>query len=152
MPAALDATDRALLNAIRRQPRASVSELARLVGVARGTVYSRLDALEGRGVITGYGPEVNLRTAGFDVLAFCTLEIAQGAHTETTAALARIPEVTEIHTITGGGDLLCRVVARSNDHLHEILLQMTGLPSVRHSHTSLALHTSHVRHETELLI
>ena len=147
----LDAIDRALINALHRHPRASMVELARSAEVARGTAYSRIQRLERTGVITGYGPDIDPASAGFGVTAFCTLEIAQGSHAETIAALATIAEITEIHTITGVGDLLCRVVSRSNDHLHEILLQITSVPHVMRSQTQLALHTSHRRSLADLL-
>ena len=141
----LDETDRTILRTLRGHPRASIAEIARRAGVARGTLYSRLERLERDRVITGWGPELDTRAAGYDVLAFLWLQIAQGAHDETIDALAAIPEVTEVHTVTGDGDLLVRVVARSNDHLHEVLLAVTSLPPVRHSHTQLSLATGHRR-------
>ncbi len=137
----LDATDVALLRALRAHPRASVAQLARETELARGTVYARLERLEADGIIVGWGPELDSRALGFDVLAFCTLQIAQGAHDQTIEALAEIAEVTEVHTVTGDGGLLVRVVARSNDHLHEVLMAVTSLPPVRHSHTQLSLAT-----------
>lgn len=121
-----------------------------MVGIARGTLYSRLDRLTEAGVITGYGPDVDARGAGFGVLAFCTLEIQQGTHDETVHALAAIPEMLEIHTVTGVGDLLCRIVARSNDDLHDILMRVTAVPTVLRSQTQLALATSHQRHVVDL--
>lgn len=147
----LDDTDRTILRTLRLHPRASIAEIARRSSVARGTVYSRLERLERDGVITGWGPEIDTRAAGYDVLAFLWLQIAQGAHDETIAALAEIDEVLEIHTITGDADLLCKVVARSNDHLHDIVLAVTALPPVRHSQTQLALHTSHRRGLVDVL-
>lgn len=147
----LDTTDVALISALRRTPRASLAVLAREVGVARGTVYSRLDRLEREGVITGYGPDVDETRAGFAVVAFTTLEISQGAHTETTRRLSEIAEILEIHTVTAGGDLLCRIVARSNDHLHEVLQQIAALPSVRRSETQLALSSTRRRTVADLL-
>jgi DNA-binding Lrp family transcriptional regulator len=138
----LDATDRRLIAALDADPKASHARLARQLDIARGTVYSRLDRLEREGVITGYGPEIAPEAAGLGVLAFCTLEIAQGTHDETTSAIAAIDEVIEIHTVTGPGDLLCRIVARSNDHLHEVLQRITHIPSVRRSQSQLALATS----------
>jgi DNA-binding Lrp family transcriptional regulator len=138
----LDDLDRRLIAAIDADPRTSHAQLARALDVARGTVYSRLDRLEREGVITGYGPEIAPAAAGFDVLAFCTLEITQGTHDDTTRAIGAIEEVVEIHTITGPGDLLVRVVARSNDHLHEVLQQITHIPSVLRSQSQLALATS----------
>ena len=75
----LDPLDLALLAALRQRPRAGVLELSRLVRVARATVQSRLERMEKAGVITGYGPEVDIAAAGFGVQAFVTLEIAQGS-------------------------------------------------------------------------
>lgn len=147
----LDDTDRRLIAALHARPRASHAQLARDLDVARGTVYSRLDRLEAEGVIIGYGPEIAPVAAGLHVLAFCTLEIAQGSHDETTSAIASIPQVIEIHTVTGPGDLLVRIVARSNDHLHDVLQQITHIPTVRRSQSQLALATSLTRSVVELV-
>ncbi len=147
----IDELDRVLIATLNSSARATMTELARSAGVARGTVYARLDRLERLGIITGYGPDVDPAKAGYGVTAFCTLEISQGAHERITAAVARRPEVIEIHTITGVGDLLCRIVARSNDHLHEVLQDVTSIDGVLRSQTQLALHTSHRRTVAELV-
>jgi DNA-binding Lrp family transcriptional regulator len=141
----LDSLDRRLLRALRQHPAASVSELSRLLDEPRGTVQTRRSRLERWGVVVGYGPDINPARAGFDVTAFATLEIAQGAHDVTIAALRDINEVTEIHTITGIGDLLCRIVARSNDDLHRVLQLVTAVPSVQRSQTQIALSTQLTR-------
>ena len=73
------------------------------------------------------------------------LEISQGSHDSTIAALVDIHEIVEIHTITGQGDLLCRIVARSNDHLHEVLQRIAQIETVMRSQTQLALSTPHQR-------
>src|SRR3712207_8966412 len=75
----LDALDVALVAALRGPPRAGALELSRITGVARATVSARLQRLEDDGVVTGYGPDVDVAAAGFGVQAFVTLEIAQGA-------------------------------------------------------------------------
>ncbi|MFW2383662.1 MAG: Lrp/AsnC family transcriptional regulator [Acidimicrobiales bacterium] len=147
----LDPIDRALIRELRRRPRGSLTDLATSVGIARGTAYSRLDRLSDTGVVRGFGPDLDAKAAGFPVTAFCTLEISQGTHHETVDALAAIPEVIEIFTVTGIGDLLCKVVARSNDDLHAVLLRITTVPSVQRSQTQLALQSAHTRHLSELL-
>ncbi|MEM9039593.1 MAG: Lrp/AsnC family transcriptional regulator [Actinomycetota bacterium] len=147
----LDEIDRHLLSVLQSSPRASYAEIARLVGIARGTVYSRLDRLEDEGVIVGYGPDVDHAAAGLGVLAFATLEITQGRHDETIDELARIPEIVEIHTITGVGDLLCRIVAASNDELHLVLQDVSMVPAVTRIETKLALSTDHRRTLVDVL-
>lgn len=141
----LDQTDRRLVSALRADPKGSVAEWARRVGIARGTVYSRLDRLERTGVIAGYGPDIDPRAAGFGVLGFVTLEIEQGSHAATMAHLREVPEILQVHTVTGDGDLLCVVVASSNDHMHEVLQGVTAHPAVTRSRTQLALHSETVR-------
>ncbi len=142
LTAPLDALDRTVIAALRSHPRASITELAKRARVARGTLYSRLERLEDGGTIVGYGPELDPAAAGYGVVGFVTLEIAQGTHGATTDALRSITEILEIHTITGAGDLLLRVVARSNDHLHDLLQQITAIDTVERSQTQLALHST----------
>ena len=148
----LDSIDLRLLDALRRAPDAAVSELAATVGIARGTVYSRVDRLEREGVVTGYGPDIDIVRAGLSVLAFTMLEIAQGSHESTIKSLIDIHEIVEIHTITGQGDLLCRIVARSNDHLHEVLQRVAKIETVLRSQTQLALSTPHQRGVLDALL
>ena len=152
MNRALDAVDLRLLDALRRSPHAAVTELAATLGIARGTVYSRIDRLEREGVVTGYGPDIDTVRAGLSVLAFTVLEIAQGTHDATVSALVEMHEIVEIHTITGQGDLLCRIVAASNDHLHEVLQRIAKIDTVTRSQTQLALSTPHQRGVLDTLL
>jgi DNA-binding Lrp family transcriptional regulator len=136
---ALDDLDRRLLGAIADATRPGVLDLARRLGVARNTVQARLDRLQRDGVIAGFGPYVDLHSLGYGVLAFTTIQIAQGLEADVLSALAAIPEVLEVHKTTGPEDLLCRIVARDNDHLHDILERAVGNPGVVRTTTTLVL-------------
>src|SRR3954447_15814749 len=74
----IDQLDGRLLQTLRENPRIGVIEVARRLGVARGTVQARLDKLRARGVITGFGPDIEPARMGYPVLAFVSLEIVQG--------------------------------------------------------------------------
>ncbi|MEM7275286.1 MAG: Lrp/AsnC family transcriptional regulator [Actinomycetota bacterium] len=147
----LDALDRTLIGLLRTKPRISGVELARRAGVARNTVQLRLARLVERRVITGYGPDVAGRRAGYQVLAFVILTIAQGQHGPTVDALRAIDEVLEIHTVTGDGDLLLRVVARTNDDLHRIVQRIASIDQVMRTDTRLSLDTSLNRTVADLI-
>lgn len=135
----IDALDARLLRALADTPRAGVMELARQLEVARGTVQARLDKLRQRGIVTGFGPDIDLHALGYEVLAFITLEITQGALEDVVEHLATIPEVLEIHTTTGPGDLLCRVVAPTNADLQPVIGRMLALGGVERTTTHIAL-------------
>jgi DNA-binding Lrp family transcriptional regulator len=118
----MDQLDRTLLELFATEPRVGVLEASRRLGVARGTVQARLDRLQSSGVVSGWGPELDPEAIGFPVTAFLTLEIRQGRGHEAVAEhLAAIPEVLEAYTITGAGDMWCRVVARSNADLQRVI-------------------------------
>jgi len=149
--AELDALDLALVSALRANPRAGVLQLSRITKVARATVQARLDRMEQAGVITGYGPDVDIEAAGFGVLAFVTLEITQGALDRVRDSLAEIPGVLEAYAITGVGDVLCQVAATSHADLQQTLLRIDSIPSVARSTSAIALSTVIKRRDLPLL-
>jgi DNA-binding Lrp family transcriptional regulator len=55
--------------------------------------------------------------------------------------LARIPEVLEAVTITGAGDMWCRVVARSNADLQRVIDAVLSASGIVRSSTVIALAT-----------
>src|SRR5262245_4705037 len=138
----VDRLDAALIELLSAEPRVGVLEASRRLRVARGTVQARLERLRERGVITGYGPDVDPAALGYEVTAFVTLEIRQaGGHDPVAERLAGIPEVLEVHTITGPGDLLCRVVARSNADLQRVIDAIVSAEGVVRSATLISLAT-----------
>lgn len=136
----LDVLDARLLALLHEAPRIGVLEMSRRLAVARGTVQARLDKLITRGAIKGFGPEVSPEAIGFGVTSFVTLEISQRyGHTAVAEHLAEIPEVLEAHTITGTGDIHCRIVARSNADLQRVIDQIVGYEGIVRASTIIAL-------------
>jgi DNA-binding Lrp family transcriptional regulator len=135
----IDKLDTRLIRLLNEQPRVGLLEIARQLGVARGTVSARLDKLVRRGVVTGFGPDVDPIALGFPILAFVELEIVQGRLDEAVDQLRGVPEVLEAHATSGDRDLLCRVVAKDPEHLQEIVNAMVRTPSVRRSTSHIAL-------------
>jgi DNA-binding Lrp family transcriptional regulator len=140
-PYELDRIDERLIAALATFPRAGMIQLARTVGVARNTAQAHLDRLLATGVITGFGPELDLRRVGYGVSAFVALEIAQGRSSDVDEHLLAIPEVVEAYMTTGPSDLLCRVVARDNDHLGQVISRILEVPGISRTTTSLILAT-----------
>ena len=136
----LDALDARIVELLEAEPRIGVLEMSRRLAVARGTVQARLDKLIARGAIKGFGPEVIPEAIGYGVMSFVTLEISQRyGHQAVADHLAEIPEVLEAHTITGSGDVLCRIVARSNADLQRVIDQIVGYEGIVRASTIIAL-------------
>jgi len=62
-------------------------------------------------------------------------------HDPVADRLALIPEVLEVHTITGTGDMLCRVVARSNADLQRVIDEIVAIEGVVRTSSVIALDT-----------
>lgn len=152
----IDDLDSRILALFTTEPRIGVLECSRRLGVARGTVQARLDRMAREGVLAGWGPDVDPAAVGFVVTAFVTLEIRQhhpsrAAHDAVAEHLSAIPEVLEAHTITGPGDVLARIVARSNADLQRVIDRVLASEGVVRASTVIALDTQIPRRVLPLL-
>jgi DNA-binding Lrp family transcriptional regulator len=53
--------------------------------------------------------------------------------------LTAIPELLEMHTITGAGDMLCRIVARSNADLQRVIDLLVDFDGIIRTSTVIAM-------------
>jgi DNA-binding Lrp family transcriptional regulator len=135
----IDELDVRILELLRSEPRIGVLELSRRLGVARGTAQARIDKMTRDGLIVGFGPDLDLSALGFVVTAFVTIEVVQGRLSDVVEPLSDIPEVTEVHTIAGRGDMVIKVEARSNEHLMAVLERILAIDDVARTSTAIAL-------------
>jgi DNA-binding Lrp family transcriptional regulator len=135
----IDTLDAQLIGLLRARPRIGLVEAARVLAVARGTIQARLNKLHGSGVVTGYGPDVDVAKLGFPILAFVTIQLQQGRLEEAIAVLREAPEVIEVHGTTGPEDLLCRVATRDTEHLQLVLGRILASHAVQRTSTHIVL-------------
>lgn len=135
----IDTLDARLIAELRAHPRLGLLEISRRLGVARGTVQARLAKLEKRGVVTGYGPEVDPHELGHSIEAFVMLELTQGRLAEAVDALEATPEVLESDAVSGPQDLICRIAARDTEHLQEIVNRLLASDAIRRSTSYIVL-------------
>lgn len=135
----IDALDGRLIAALTVNPRTGIQELSNRLGVTRATIYSRLEKLESAGVLVGFGPDVDFGKLGHGVTAFITIELQQGRFNDVVPMLEAMPQVIEAHALAGEGDIICRVAARSNDHLMDLVKEILSTPGVRRSRTAISL-------------
>ncbi|MFD8915746.1 Lrp/AsnC family transcriptional regulator [Streptomyces sp. NPDC059575] len=138
---AIDQLDGRIIVLLAEEPRIGVLEMSRRLGVARGTAQARLDRLRAGGVIRGFGPQVDPAALGYPVTAFATLQIRQGRGPDVRAHLTGVPEVLELLTTTGTGDMLCRLVARSNADLQRVIDRVVGFEGIERASTTIVMET-----------
>ncbi len=140
-PGAIDRLDAVLIELLAGEPRVGALEASRRLGVAwHSTGPPGPDARSRRDhrVRARRGPK-DTQLRGHRVHK---LEIRQvGGHDPVAERLAAIPEVLEVHTTTGTGDMLCRVVALTNADLQRVLDAIVSAEGVVRSSTLISLAT-----------
>ncbi|MHA7281545.1 Lrp/AsnC family transcriptional regulator [Arthrobacter sp. TMS2-4] len=147
----LDNLDLRLLLALVRDPRAQVSELSELLGVARNTAQTRIRRLLRAGTLRPSGRELDLEALGYDVVAFITIEVSHRELDGVIAGLRTLNQVLEVHEISGRGDVWCRVAATDTHNLQVALRSVLRIKGVIRTETVLALH-EHIPYRTEPLL
>jgi DNA-binding Lrp family transcriptional regulator len=148
---ALDSTDLKILLELIRDPRIQIGDLSDKLGIARNTAQSRLRRMLRSGVLRDGGREIDLESVGYDVVAFVTIEVTHRELDGVVGALRLLPQVLEVHEISGRGDVWCRVVATDTHNLQAALRSILRIRGVIRTETVLALHT-HIPYRTEPLI
>lgn len=147
----LNTLDARLLLALVEEPRATVLALAERLGVARNTVHARLTKLQERGALASFARCVDPAALGYPLTAHITASVTQQRLAEVATALAEVPEVIEVHGISGNLDLLIRVVARDAEDLYRIAGAILATPGIERTTTALVMRNL-VDHRIEPLL
>ncbi len=110
-----------LLAELLDNPRLSMSELARRVGMSAPAITERVQRLEEAGVIAGYRMDLDPAALGMPVTALVRIRPGPGQLPRVAATAQETPQVVECHRITGEDCFFLKVYAPSIAELEEIL-------------------------------
>jgi Lrp/AsnC family leucine-responsive transcriptional regulator len=129
-PAALDAIDWAILDAVQADARVSIADLAGRVHLSPSATRDRLRRLEATGVIAGYTAVVDPVRAGRPVRASIRLRHVGHDLRRLHALIEREPAITECLHVSGDECFQLRVVAPSLDEVERVASALAALGSV----------------------
>lgn len=116
-----DSRNQKLLAALLKNPRASVTELARRVGLSAPATRERLLRLEEAGVIKGWRVELDPKALGFPIAILIRVRPMPGQLPKIAKLAQSLPQVTECYRITGEDCFQMRAHLRSLDELDGML-------------------------------
>jgi len=117
----LDAVDARILDALARDARSSIAELARLVGLSPPSVSERIARLEEAGVIEGYTLTISPKALGLPIAAWLRIRPVPGQLQTVMEILQGLPEIVECDRITGEDCFIARAHVRSVDELERLI-------------------------------
>ena len=137
----LDDVDQRMLADLRRDGRASLSDLAGRLGLSRATVRSRMERLVARGEIAGFTVVTRSDAAQVPVRGLMMIGIEGRGTEKITARLMGLTAVTAVHSTNGKWDLVAELGAQSLQELDEVLVAIRKLDGIVTSETNLLLTT-----------
>jgi DNA-binding Lrp family transcriptional regulator len=137
----MDELDQRLIAALRRDGRASLSELAHDLGVTRTTVRARLGRLIGTGEIAGFTVLTRAEVAAAPVRGLMMIQADPRGTDRVMARLLGLSEVTAVHSTNGTWDLIAEIGTDTLEALDDVLTLIRRFEGVTRSETSLLLTT-----------
>ncbi|MCS7082384.1 MAG: Lrp/AsnC family transcriptional regulator [Bacteroidetes bacterium] len=136
----LDELDLKILDYLQRNGRATYREIAEAVHLSPPSVHQRVKRLEREGYILGYRAVVARDKLGPLQVAF--VQVVTKLDTDSLALrLEGMPEVREVHSLTGSTDYLIRIEARTPEQLERVITAIQRIPEIERTITALVLST-----------
>ena len=120
----IDATDARILDALVKDARTSIADLARTVGLSPPSVSERIRRLEEAGVIEGYTLAINPKALGLPIAAWLRIRPIPGQLQKVAELLRALPQVVECDRITGEDCFIARAYVRSVEELELLIDQV----------------------------
>ena len=117
----IDPVNVRLLQELHDDPRMTMSELARRVGMSSPAVTERVQRLQRSGVITGFRMDVDPAAIGLPVTAFARVRPAAGQLPKVAQLAKELDQVSECYRITGEDCFLVKVHAPTIEDLEQVL-------------------------------
>jgi Lrp/AsnC family leucine-responsive transcriptional regulator len=117
----LDEINVRLLAELHDDPRLSMSELGRRIGMSAPGVTERVQRLEATGVIAGYRMDVDPAALGMPVTALVRVRPGPGQLPKISRVAQETPQVVECFRVTGEDCFLMKVHAPSIEALESVL-------------------------------
>jgi Lrp/AsnC family leucine-responsive transcriptional regulator len=121
--AALDEINVRILDELRREPRLTMTELGRRIGMSSPAVTERVRRLEETRVIRGYRLDLDPAALGLPLTAYIRIRPDPGQLPRVAELARSIPEVVECHRITGEDCFILKAHFPAIDQLDRLLDQ-----------------------------
>jgi Lrp/AsnC family transcriptional regulator len=123
----MDGKDKAILDALQTDATRTVGEIADHIGLSKSACWRRIQALEENGVISARVTLLNQETLGLDLTVYTRIRTHEhtrqwfdGFHAMVTA----MPNVMEVHRLSGDVDYLIRAVVPNMQSYDEMYKEM----------------------------
>ncbi len=139
----LDDIDKKILNILQHNSTVAIKEIAEQVGLSATPTYERIKHLEERGVILKYVALLDRRKLGLDLVVYCNIVLKEQSKKvllDFEKAVSKIPEITEVISISGNYDYMLKIAVTNINAYNEFVMNViANLPHVGQYHSSIVM-------------
>jgi DNA-binding Lrp family transcriptional regulator len=142
----IDKKDRQLINELLENSRQTIGKLSKKIGLPPTTIHNRIKKLEKGDIILNYSVNLNYKKLGRPIMAYLGVTIDYSAGKEKISqvgvaeAIQAVDGVHEASILTGGMDIIAKVLAKDIDDLNDIVVnKLRNIPGVDKTQTMIVL-------------
>ena len=118
----IDNIDLKILNVLSKNAKMPYTEVAKKVFVSGGTVHVRMRKLEKMGVVRGTKLDIDYDKLGYNISSYMGIYLEKSfLYKDTVKSLKKIPEIVEIHAITGQYTIFMKIICKDTSHFRNFL-------------------------------
>ena len=118
----IDNIDLKILNVLSKNAKMPYTEVAKKVFVSGGTVHVRMRKLEKMGVVRGTKLDIDYDKLGYNISSYMGIYLEKSfLYKDTVKSLKKIPEIVEIHAITGQYTIFIKIICKDTSHFRNFL-------------------------------
>ena len=143
----LDKLDFQIIQEMMEDAEISYADLGKKLFVSGGTIHVRIKKLEELKVVKGKRLSVDLKSLGYDVIAFIGVYLEKSSMYDSVAKeLKKIPQIVRLNYTTGNYSMFAEIVCKDIQELRFVLHdELQKIKGIERTETFISLEESLVR-------
>ncbi len=135
----LDETDLKILEELKKDGRASFSDIAEKLGLATSTVTGRFQKLKQKEIITGFKPVIDYEKLGFGLTTVIDIKAEANKIVETAKKLEENNRVISFFEVTGDTDMMIVCRFQNRKDMNRFLKKLQTTEGINSTETNVIL-------------
>jgi len=150
MQSRLDEKDVKILKVLQENCKITTKQIAKEINSPITTVFAKIKRMEKLGIIKGYKAVLDARKLSMETTAFILASFSYGpqetketlSQRELARQISKLPEVQEVHIITGDWDILMKVKDKDVDAIGRFVIdKLRMVKGIEKTLTCMVFHT-----------
>jgi Lrp/AsnC family transcriptional regulator for asnA, asnC and gidA len=143
----LDKLDLQIIQEMMEDAEISYADLGKKLFVSGGTIHVRIKKLEESGIVKGKKLSIDLKTLGYDVIAFIGIYLEKSSLYDSVAKeLKKIPQIVRLNYTTGNYSMFAEIVCKDIQQLRFVLHdELQKIKGIERTETFISLDESLIR-------